>query len=154
MVVEGERVAILSLNCDRYYEAVFAIPWAGLCVVPLNTRWALLENDYALRDSGTRVLLFDDTFAEQAAQLMRDVDSLQKAIFMGDGECPDWADSYEQLIAANKPIAPSGRSGDDMVGIFYTGVDSDWFKAFLGAMLLLAVGFNRGVRRRATEARR
>jgi acyl-CoA synthetase (AMP-forming)/AMP-acid ligase II len=40
-LADGDRVAILSLNSDRYYESIFAIPWAGYCVVPLNTRWAL-----------------------------------------------------------------------------------------------------------------
>ena len=38
---EGDRVGILSLNCATYYEALFAVPWAGFCVVPLNTRWAV-----------------------------------------------------------------------------------------------------------------
>lgn len=120
-LAEGDRVAILSLNSDRYYESLFAVPWAGLCVVPLNTRWALLENDYALRDSGTRVLMFDDAFSEQAQQLVRDIEELTLAIYMGDGDCPEWAQSYEQAIAAHGPIEPSGRSGDDMAGIFYTG---------------------------------
>jgi long-chain acyl-CoA synthetase len=118
---EGERVGILSLNSDRYYEALFAIPWAGCCAVPLNTRWALLENDYALRDSGTRVLLFDDAFAEQARQLQADIDELVVAVHMGEGECPDWARSYESLIDEHAPIPASSRSGDDMAGIFYTG---------------------------------
>jgi acyl-CoA synthetase (AMP-forming)/AMP-acid ligase II len=120
-LADGERVAILSLNSDRYYEAVFAIPWAGLCVVPLNTRWALLENDYALRDSQTRVLLFDDAFTEQAEQLMSDIDTLRLGIYMGDKNCPDWALSYEQLVNDNRPIQASDRAGDDMAGIFYTG---------------------------------
>ena len=40
---EGDRVGILSLNCATYYEALFAVPWAGFCVVPLNTRWAVPE---------------------------------------------------------------------------------------------------------------
>jgi acyl-CoA synthetase (AMP-forming)/AMP-acid ligase II len=120
-LAEGDRVAILSLNSDRYLEAVFGIPWAGLCVVPLNTRWALLENDYALRDSGTRVLMFDDAFTEQARQLVRDVGDLKLAIYMGEGDCPEWAQSYEQAIAAHSPVEPSSRSGDDMAGIFYTG---------------------------------
>jgi simple sugar transport system permease protein len=39
------------------------------------------------------------------------------------------------------------------MGIFYTGIDTDWFKAFMGAMLLAAVLFNSYVRRKATEAR-
>ena len=84
-------MAILSLNNDRYYESIFAIPWAGYCVVPLNTRWALPENQYALEDSGTRILLFDDNFASQAEQLLAAVDGLDTAVFMGEGESPDWA---------------------------------------------------------------
>jgi simple sugar transport system permease protein len=38
-------------------------------------------------------------------------------------------------------------------GIFYTGVNTDWFKVFLGVMLLIAVLFNSYVRRKATGGR-
>src|SRR5262245_16885630 len=38
------------------------------------------------------------------------------------------------------------------MGIFYTGIDTDWFKAFMGAMLLGAVLFNTYIRKKA-EAR-
>lgn len=38
-------------------------------------------------------------------------------------------------------------------GIIYTGVDSDWFMVFLGAMLIVAVLVNNYIRRRAAEAR-
>lgn len=118
---EGDRVAILSLNSDRYYELIFAIPWAGLCVVPLNTRWALPENNYAVGDSGSRVLLFDDAFTDQAEQLLRDIDSLEVALYIGEDQCPAWAQPYESLIADNQPAVPSSRGGDEMAGIFYTG---------------------------------
>ena len=66
---EGDRVGILSLNCATYYEALFAVPWAGFCVVPLNTRWAVPENNYAIGDSGTRAVLFDDAFSAQVEEL-------------------------------------------------------------------------------------
>ncbi|WP_119300402.1 ABC transporter permease [Dongia deserti] len=39
------------------------------------------------------------------------------------------------------------------MGIFFTGIDTDWFKAFMGAMLLAAVLFNNYVRKKASEAR-
>jgi simple sugar transport system permease protein len=39
------------------------------------------------------------------------------------------------------------------MGIFYTGVDTDWFKLFMGAMLIIAVLFNSFVLKRATGAR-
>ena len=39
------------------------------------------------------------------------------------------------------------------MGIFYSGYDTDWFKVFLGTMVLIAVLFNNYVRRKATEAK-
>ncbi|GAA5315294.1 MAG: long-chain fatty acid--CoA ligase [Candidatus Pelagadaptatus aseana] len=118
---DGDRVAILSLNNDRYYEAMFATFWASLCVVPMNTRWALPENTYALTDSGSRILLFDDAFTEQAKQLNEATEQLIALIYIGEGNCPEWATDYEQLIASNQPLAPSSRGGEAMAGIFYTG---------------------------------
>lgn len=38
-------------------------------------------------------------------------------------------------------------------GIFFTGINTDWFQAFLGAVLLLAVIFNNFIRKRALAAR-
>lgn len=39
------------------------------------------------------------------------------------------------------------------MGIFYTGVNTDWFKVFLGVMLLVAVLFNNFMRKKAMEAK-
>jgi len=39
----GDRVAILALNSDRYFELMYAIPWIGAAMVPLNTRLATLR---------------------------------------------------------------------------------------------------------------
>ena len=54
-VETGDRIAILALNSDRYIESFFAIAWAGAVIVPLNTRWAVAENEYALNDSGPKI---------------------------------------------------------------------------------------------------
>ena len=35
------------------------------------------------------------------------------------------------------------------MGIFYTGIDTDWFKVFLGAMILIAVLVNNYIRAKA-----
>ena len=68
-VQKGDRVAILALNSDRYFEYYFAVPWAGACVVPLNIRWSLMENTYSLNDAQAKVLLVDDAFAKMALPL-------------------------------------------------------------------------------------
>ena len=46
----GDRVAILSLNSDRYLELYLAAGWSGTVIVPLNIRWSPLENEDAMRD--------------------------------------------------------------------------------------------------------
>lgn len=38
------------------------------------------------------------------------------------------------------------------MGIFFTGISSDWFRVFLGIMLLAAVLFNNYIRKRITQA--
>ena len=39
------------------------------------------------------------------------------------------------------------------MGIFYTGIDTDWFKLFMGAMMVIAVLFNTMCRKRAMRSR-
>jgi simple sugar transport system permease protein len=43
--------------------------------------------------------------------------------------------------------------GTVQVGIFFTGVDTDWFKVFMGSMVLIAVLFNTYVRRKVAASR-
>jgi simple sugar transport system permease protein len=43
--------------------------------------------------------------------------------------------------------------GTVSTGIFYTGVDTDWFRIFLGAMIVIAVLFNDFIRRRVTASK-
>src|SRR6516164_3905244 len=58
-IVSGECVAAIGFNSDRYFELYFAIPWAGAVFTPLNIRWSVAENDFALKDSKARILFVD-----------------------------------------------------------------------------------------------
>ena len=120
-VKSGDRVAILALNSDRYFEYYFSIPWAGACVVPLNIRWSPVENAYSLNDAGVEVLLVDNTFAKMVPALKAQGVNLKTVIFMGEGELPDGMLSYEKLISVHQPTADAYRGNDDLAGIYYTG---------------------------------
>lgn len=118
---DGDRVAMLALNSDRYLEYQWAVPWAGGVMNPCNIRWSAAEILYALNDSGSSILLVDDTFCPMVAQFGDGAHSLRAVIYCGDGLVPAGMHGYEALIAANAPVADAVRRGDDLAGIFYTG---------------------------------
>ena len=120
-VAEGDRVAILALNSDRYFEYYFGVPWAGACVVPLNIRWSPAENAYSLKDAGAEYLVVDDAFAKMVPALKAQGVTLKKVIFIGDGELPEGMLSYEKLIQVHNPVKDAYRKNDDLAGIYYTG---------------------------------
>ncbi len=118
---DGDRVAILALNSDRYLETLMATQWAGGVVTPLNTRWSAPEILYALDDSQTSVVFVDANFAPLIASLEDRSDGYKFVIFMDDGPEPDGMRSYEELIDGTPPAPDRYRGGDDLAGIFYTG---------------------------------
>jgi len=120
-VGDGDRVAMLSLNSDRYSEYLLAVPWAGAVLNPVNTRWATAEIAYSLRDSDSRVLLADDAFGPMLPALRAAFPGLATVIHAGDGPAPSGALDYEDLIATAKPVADAHRGGSELAGVFYTG---------------------------------
>jgi len=118
---DGDRVAMLSLNSDRYLEYQMAVPWGGGVLNPCNTRWSAAEILYSLDDSGSTVLLVDETFRALAEQLRGDARTLREVIYCGDGAVPAGMHGYEALLAAATPAPDALRRGEDLLGIFYTG---------------------------------
>ncbi len=103
----GDRVAILSANSSQYVETYVGVPAGGLVVVPLNTRHANAELEYAIADSGAKVLITDRDPAPFAKLVERVV------------RLPD---EYETLLRSAKPHPlGEGVSEDDLAGLFYTG---------------------------------
>ena len=117
----GDRVGILSLNSDRYLELYYAIWWGGGVVNPVNTRWSTREIAYSLDDCETRLLVVDNNFASHCSEISELSRSLHTLIFAGDSEAPAGMFDYETLVAEQKPVKDTMRSGDDLAGIFYTG---------------------------------
>lgn len=121
-IKEDDRLAVLSLNSDRYLEAYYTPWWMGAVVVPLNIRWSAKENLYALSDSDAKVLFFEQSFISVVEQLKAETDcKVEHFIYMSDEGCPDWAIPYESLVASGG-IAERVQCGDDkMAAILYTG---------------------------------
>ena len=117
----GDRVAMLSLNSDRYVEYFFGVPWGDGVLNPCNIRWSAKENAYALNDSETSILIVDEQFKAMAVELKRDVKSLQHLVYAGDGDTPPGMLNYERLLRDAQPVEDVCRGGDALLGVFYTG---------------------------------
>ncbi|MCR9125509.1 MAG: long-chain fatty acid--CoA ligase [Rhodobacteraceae bacterium] len=117
----GDRVALLSLNSDRFLEYFYATVWGGGAMMPMNIRWAVPECAYALNDAGAEILLVDESFAAAAPAIRAAAPGVATVIYCGDGETPEGMLNYETILAAAEPVADAGRGDDDLAGIFYTG---------------------------------
>ena len=117
----GDRVAMLALNSDRYLEYQMGVPWGGGVLNPCNIRWSASEILYALNDSGSTILLVDETFRPLAETIRDDAATLRELIYCGDGPAPQGMRHYEDLLAEARPIPDAVRRDDDLAGIFYTG---------------------------------
>lgn len=104
----GDRIALWSLNSERFLELFFGVPAAGRAIVPHNTRWAEPELIYATEDAGARILICD----RDPGGLSRVVDRI---IRIDTGE-------YDELMDAAEPLEPAEPvTPDTIAGLFYTG---------------------------------
>ena len=141
-VQQGDRVAILSLNSDRYHEYFYATWWAGAVVNPINVRWSPTEIAYSLEDSGTEVLLVDDTFAPAVPAVLAQAPHVTTVVHCGDAPTPDGMAAYEDLLQ-HGTLEDVRRGGDELAGIFYTGGTTGFPKGVMlshGNLLVSALG--------------
>ena len=120
-VSRGGRVAMLSMNSDRYVELFFAVPWAGGACVPLNIRWSVAENEYAIEDAQASILFVDENYLDQARELRVRCPSLRHVVFMGEGATPHDVESYESLVDRSSPVPDACVKEGELYVVFYTG---------------------------------
>lgn len=120
-VAPGDRVAMLSMNSDRYLEFYLSCPWIGALAVPLNFRWSVDEITYGLNDCEAGVLFLGDGFAAMLPAIRAACPTIRHVIFSGSGELPEGCIALDALVADSDPVADLMRGGDQSYGIFYTG---------------------------------
>lgn len=117
----GDRVAILSLNSDRYVEYFYAVAWAGAACNPVNIRLAPAEIAFTLNDSNCKVLFVDSTFSALVPELRTLAKGVSSFIYMGDSETPPDMVGYEVLVDQSEPVDDAESENSDLAGLFYTG---------------------------------
>ncbi|MCP4751361.1 MAG: long-chain-fatty-acid--CoA ligase [Proteobacteria bacterium] len=118
----GDRVAVLLYNCVEYSELLFALPKAGLVLVPLNYRLVGRELEYIIGNSEASALIFDDEFISVVDEIRSGLETVKHYILIDHkGDSKAEALNYDQLLDANSTSEPSvDISESDTAYILYT----------------------------------
>ncbi len=95
---KGDRVSVLLYNCHQYIEIFFALSKIGAILVPLNWRLAAPELKFIIKDSGSRMIIFDPEFEEVIASVRPHL-NLSNGDYISVGTpYPNWAKDYEKSL--------------------------------------------------------
>ena len=124
-LVRGDRLGIWSPNCAEWVLVQYATAKLGVILVNVNPAYRTSELEYALRQSGCRVLVSAESFKDSDYRAMVDevrprLPGLERVILLGTS---DW----DELLAAGAGVDPAelrARSAEldpgDAVNIQYT----------------------------------
>jgi fatty-acyl-CoA synthase len=98
----GDRVATLAWNDRQHLEAYFAVPAMGAVLHTLNVRLHARDLAYVIEHANDRVIILDRRLLPQFEQLPIPA-CVRHVIVIGDGELPDQAIAYEELLASADP---------------------------------------------------
>jgi fatty-acyl-CoA synthase len=122
-IQKGDRIAVLLYNCHQYLEIFFALSKLGAILVPLNWRLAVPELEFIIKDSGSRLLIFEPEFEEVVHSLRSRLPFPDGNILTVGSPCPGWSMEYEKAIskkATHEPPVNGSAGGEDPHIIMYT----------------------------------
>jgi len=122
---DGDRISVVAPNCLAFLESYYAAALCGLIINPINIRLSGREMAYILRDSGSKLIFAHIRCAESALEAMDQVESLDRLIWLGEGERPatKWdVSGYEEFLAGQRtnPVHPPLVSDDQPAHLYYT----------------------------------
>jgi long-chain acyl-CoA synthetase len=116
-VGKGDRVAIGMRNYPEWVISFAAITSIGAISVSLNAWWSEDELDYALSDSGTKVLIADQ---ERVARTAASVKRLGIQVLAVRTDAGAEVDRWDDLLPLGSPLPDVAVDPDDDATILYT----------------------------------
>ena len=125
-VDQGDIVAILEWDSDRYHECYFAIPMMGAVMQTVNVSLVPEDIAYTIIDSGATTVLFNADFLPLIEKLAPHLKAVKNYILMHDRPEPPKTDfpikaEYETLLSVGSPYFPFPDFDENACAtIFYT----------------------------------
>ena len=125
-VDQGDVVAILEWDSDRYHECYFAIPMMGAVMQTVNVSLVPEDIAYTIIDSGATTVLFNADFLPLVEKLAPHLKAVKNYVLMHDRPEPPPTDfaikaEYEALLSIGSPYFPFPDFDENAVAtIFHT----------------------------------
>ena len=128
---QGQKVAILLMNCLEWLPIYFGILKTGAIAVPLNFRYTSEEIEYCLDKAEADVLFFGPEFITRLEPIVPKFSHRRMLLFVGDA-CPSFAEDYHRATANCSSMAPKILVDDeDEAAIYYSSGTTGFPKAIL-----------------------
>lgn len=131
---QGDRLAVLTLNCPEWFEILTAAARIGVVMVPLNVRLSPIELQYQVQDAGCKALICGEEFTPRLPEWLPGTPVVH---LLGLGP------AYEELVAAAPagPVPDVAANTDPLLIIYTSGTTGKPKGAVLthGAMLYNAL---------------
>lgn len=119
-IERGDRVAVLALNCHRFFELYYGIAQIGAVAVPINFRIPPSEIKYILDHSGSRAIAVDAALTPALEAVRSELETVERFISIADHPAAGFL-AYEELIANSPPLVDAPKIEDEeLLGFFYT----------------------------------
>ncbi|MGZ4713685.1 MAG: class I adenylate-forming enzyme family protein [Acidimicrobiia bacterium] len=121
-VERGDRVAILTANTIEWVVMFWACAGMGAAAVPLNAWWKAEELEFALRDSGSKVLFCDRKRWDIVRDVVDDIETLEHVFVMDLDERDGAGRPGAELLVSDDPgvLVDVDVEEDDILAILYT----------------------------------
>ncbi len=110
-VEQGDVVAVLEWDSDRYHECYFAIPMMGAVMQTVNVSLVPEDVAYTIIDSGATTILCNADFLPLLEKLQPNLKAVKTYVLMYDRPEPPKTDfpikvEYETLLSIGSPYFP------------------------------------------------
>jgi fatty-acyl-CoA synthase len=135
-VEPGDKVGIWMTNRPEWLFLMYAIPAVGAVTVPLNTRYRAEDVQYAVEQSDTSTLIFNDRsgpidYSAMVREVVTSWTKVRRMIVVGDDR-PDGSQPWSELLAAGASVPDAVlearraavRAEDPMIIIYTSGTTS------------------------------
>ena len=106
-VKQGDTIAIMDWDSNRYLESYFAVPMMGAVLMTVNVRLSPEQIAYTINHAGPRVLLVNDEFLPLLEEIRSKLETVRQYILLSDASAArppaGFAGEYEGLLSSASP---------------------------------------------------